>query len=131
MSEEEVLKRLAEIRGNINELQKYYSDEWIMREVLASMALSKDAPMTLTDMPRPWSEGDMQKKFVGVDKAHGEDIGVKVEGYWLNGVYTVTKEHRLTPLAVDGATVSEFCECGISIESHTGVYCIFRPATKA
>ncbi len=37
----------------------------------------------------------------------------------------------LTPLAVDGATVAEFCECGISIESHAGVYCIFRPATKA
>ena len=23
--------------------------------------VEKDAPMTLTDMPRPWSEGDMQK----------------------------------------------------------------------
>ena len=39
MSEEEVLKRLAEIRSNLKELQKYYSDAWIMREVLASMAL--------------------------------------------------------------------------------------------
>ena len=38
---------------------------------------------------------------------------------------------RPTPRALDGATVAEFCECGISIESHTGVYCIFRPATKA
>lgn len=36
-----------------------------------------------------------------------------------------------TPLALDGATVAEFCECGISIESHTGVYCSFRPASKA
>lgn len=34
-------------------------------------------------------------------------------------------------LAVDGATPEGFCECGISIESHTGVYCSFRPATKA
>ena len=40
-------------------------------------------------------------------------------------------ERRPTPLALDGATVAEFCECGISIESHTGVYCIFRPASKA
>jgi hypothetical protein len=61
MTEEEVLKRLAEIRGNINELQKYHSDEWIMREVLASMALSKDAPMTLTDIPRPWSTDEMKR----------------------------------------------------------------------
>ena len=37
----------------------------------------------------------------------------------------------LTPRALDGATVAEFCECGISIESHTGVYCIFRPASNA
>ena len=64
MSEEEVLKRLAEIRGNINELQKYHSDEWIMREVLASMALSKDAPMTLTDMPRPWSTDEMKSRLI-------------------------------------------------------------------
>lgn len=34
-------------------------------------------------------------------------------------------------LALDGATPEGFCECGISIESHTGVYCIFRPASKA
>ena len=43
MSEEEVLKRLADIRNNVNKLRKYHSDEWIMREVLASMALSKEA----------------------------------------------------------------------------------------
>lgn len=40
-------------------------------------------------------------------------------------------ETQPTPLALDGATVAEFCECGISIESHTGVYCSFRPASKA
>ena len=34
-------------------------------------------------------------------------------------------------LALDGATPEGFCECGISIDSHTGVYCLFRPASKA
>lgn len=38
-----VLKRLAEISSNAKELQKYHSDEWIMREALASMALSREA----------------------------------------------------------------------------------------
>ena len=43
MSDEEVLRRLAEIRNNIDELAKYHTPEWIMREVLASMRLSDDA----------------------------------------------------------------------------------------
>lgn len=39
--------------------------------------------------------------------------------------FTVVAWHNLRWLV--GA---EFCECGISIESHTGVYCLFRPASK-
>ena len=85
----------------------YFENGEIFKRVTAALleaaqqtAFSREEPLTLTDLPRPWSEGNMQK-------AH------------------------LTPLAVDGATVAEICECGISIESHTGVYCIFRPATKA
>jgi len=45
--------------------------------------------------------------------------------------YVVLNSVCPTPLAVDGATVAEFCECGISIESHTGVGCLYRPATNA
>ena len=63
----------------------------------------------------------MKKKFVGVDKAHGEDIGVMVEGYWLNGVFTVTKEHRLTKRAVDGATP---CAHRFHSEDESYLYCI-------
>ena len=63
----------------------------------------------------------MKKKFVGVDKAHGEDIGVMVEGYWLNGVFTVTKEHRLTKRAVDGATP---CAHRFHAEDESYLYCI-------
>lgn len=74
----------------------------------------------------------MQKKFVGVDKAHGEDIGVIVEGYWLNGVYTVTKEHRLTKRAADGATP---CAHDFAVTDDVFVYCIHcgekRPAANA
>ena len=70
----------------------------------AEKSAEKDAPMILTDMPRPWSEGDMKKGHEN-EKPH-------------------------PPQAVDGAMVAEFCECGISIQSHTGVYCIFRPASN-
>lgn len=38
---------------------------------------------------------------------------------------------RRTKRPLDGATPEGFCECGISIESHTGVYCSFRPASNA
>lgn len=41
--EKEVLKRLAKIRNNPDELAKYNTPEWIWREVLASMRLSYDA----------------------------------------------------------------------------------------
>ncbi len=74
----------------------------------------------------------MQKKFVGVDKAHGEDEGVIVEGYWLNGVYTVTKEHRLTKRAADGATP---CAHDFAVTDDVFDYCIHcgeqRPAANA
>lgn len=38
-------------------------------------------------------------KFVGVDlpSAETKDIGVLLEGYWLNGVFTITQEHVLKP----------------------------------
>ena len=41
------------------------------------------------------------------------------------------KQSAQQPLAVDGATVAGFCECGTSIEHHTGMGCLYRPATKA
>lgn len=63
----------------------------------------------------------MQKNFIGVDKAHGEDIGMMVEGYWLNGIFTVTKEHRLTKRAVDGATP---CDHDFSATDDVFNYCI-------
>lgn len=61
-------------------------------------------------------------------KACGAVLSIEVEPlpqFW------VELKQRPTPRALDGATVAEFCECGISIESHTGVYCIFRPASNA
>lgn len=33
--------------------------------------------------------------------------------------------------ALDGATPEGFCECGTSIEHHTGMGCLYRPASNA
>ena len=56
--------------------------------------------------------------FVGVDEAHGDDEGIKTEGYWLNGVYTVTKVSRLTQRAADVANVTAISvscpRCGLT-----------------
>ncbi len=39
---------------------------------------------------------DTPKYCVGLDKSNGKDEGAITEGYWLNGVFTITKVHRLT-----------------------------------
>ncbi len=49
-----------------------------------------------------------KKYFVGVDKPNGKDEGAIVEGYWFNGVYTITKVHRLTQSALD---LDYPCDC--------------------
>ena len=69
-----------------------------------------------------------EKYVVEVGRAPHALTRVWVLGFcdWL-----ARNESGLTPRALDGATVAEFCECGISIDSHTGVYCIFRPASNA
>lgn len=50
--------------------------------------------------------------FIGVDEAHGNDEGIKTEGYWLNGVYTITKVSRLTQDAADVGTEWVCSKCG-------------------
>lgn len=39
---------------------------------------------------------DTPKRVVGLDKSNGKDKGALTEGYWLNGVFTITKVHLLT-----------------------------------
>ena len=58
--------------------------------------------------------------------------GKEVQEYAYNMAMSIRAAKRgLTSRALDGATSAEFCECGISIDSHTGVYCSFRPASNA
>ena len=49
---------------------------------------------------------------------------------WVSGEAALMIQ-RLTPLALDGATPEGFCKCGTSIEHHTGMGCLYRPASKA
>jgi hypothetical protein len=74
---------------------------------------------------------DTPKYVVGLDKSNGEDEGAITEGYWLNGVFTVTKVHRLTQRAADGA----ICRHDFAVTDDVLDYCIrcgeTRPASNA
>ena len=41
-------------------------------------------------------KASMQKNSIGIDKAHNNDEGTITEGYWLNGIFTITIVHRLS-----------------------------------
>lgn len=50
--------------------------------------------------------------------------------YVENGDVFIRVLRALTEAAGQGAEKDDFCECGVSLEKHTGLYCSFRPATK-
>lgn len=83
---------------------------------------------------------DLQEKFASM--SNGELADLLLEKVWADmELFTYNSElldvaierlrSGLTQRPLDGATPEGFCECGISIESHTGVYCSFRPASNA
>jgi len=74
---------------------------------------------------------DTKKYVVGLDLSNDEDEGAIAEGYWLNGVFTVTKVHRLTHRKASGA----ICRHDFDVTDGTLDYCIrcgeTRPAGNA
>lgn len=74
---------------------------------------------------------DTPKYVVGLDKSNGEDEGAITEGYWLNGVFTVTKVHPLKHRTAGGA----ICRHDFAVTDDVLDYCIrcgeTRPAVKS
>ena len=53
-------ERVDILRDRENQILMSNASAWASSKTLKKL-LEKDAPETLTDIPRPWSEGDMQK----------------------------------------------------------------------
>jgi hypothetical protein len=49
------------LRDKENQVLMSNASAWASSQTLKKL-MEKDAPETLTDAPRPWSEGDMQKR---------------------------------------------------------------------
>ena len=62
-------------------------------------------------------KASMQKNSIGIDKAHNNDEGTITEGYWLNGIFTITKVHRLSKNP-------EICDHDFATTDDTFDYCI-------